>query len=99
MDLLILTPLAAVIALIADYILAKGVLNALTGDSTMNERYCGCYSGGTGAYMNRQYRTITYVALAIITVLQLFHLRRKDGTQQPGGEQPLALPWETFFRH
>ncbi|MCH8567475.1 MAG: sodium-translocating pyrophosphatase [Balneolales bacterium] len=65
MDLLILTPLAAIVALIAAFILAKSVLKAPTGDAKMND-IADAVKEGANAYMNRQYTTITYVAVAII---------------------------------
>ncbi|CAN5371034.1 sodium-translocating pyrophosphatase [soil metagenome] len=73
MDLLILTPLAALIALIAAYVLARGVLKAPTGNATMNE-IADAIREGAGAFMNRQYKTITWVALAIIVVFAIISL-------------------------
>ena len=67
MDLLILTPLAAIIALIAAFILARGVLSAPSGDETMNS-IADAIREGANAYMNRQYTTITYVAISIVVV-------------------------------
>jgi len=69
-DLLILTPLAAIVALIAAFILAKSVLSAPTGDEKMND-IADAVKEGASAYMNRQYTTITYVAVAIIAVFAL----------------------------
>lgn len=73
MDLLILTPLAAIIALLAAYVLARGVLKASTGNETMNE-IADAIREGAGAYMNRQYKTITWVAFAIVVVFALISL-------------------------
>ncbi len=70
MDLLILTPLAAIVALVAAFILAKSVLSAPTGDETMNS-IADAVKEGAGAYMSRQYTTITYVAAAIVAVFAL----------------------------
>ncbi|MCH8557996.1 MAG: sodium/proton-translocating pyrophosphatase, partial [Balneolia bacterium] len=70
MDLLILTPLAAIVALIAAFILAKSVLNAPMGDDKMND-IADAVKEGASAYMNRQYTTITYVAVAIIAVFAI----------------------------
>jgi len=72
-DLLILTPLAAIIALLAAYVLARGVLKASTGNETMNE-IADAIREGAGAYMNRQYKTITWVAIAIVVLFALISL-------------------------
>lgn len=73
MDLLILTPLAAIIALIAAFILARGVLSAPAGDETMNS-IADAVREGANAYMNRQYTTITYVAIAIVALFVIISL-------------------------
>lgn len=70
MDLLILTPIAAIVALIAALVLAKSVLSAPAGDDKMNS-ITDAIREGAGAYMNRQYTTITYVAIAIIAVFAI----------------------------
>ena len=65
MDLLItLVPLAAVVALLAAFLLARNVMAAPTGDARMVE-ISDAVRQGAGAYMNRQYRTITIVAVII----------------------------------
>ena len=73
MDLIILTPLAAIIALIAAYIIAKGVLKSPGGDETMTE-IADAIKEGAGAYMNRQYTTILYVAIFIIALFAVIAL-------------------------
>ena len=73
MDLIILTPLAAIIALIAAYIIAKGVLKSPGGDETMTE-IANAIKEGAGAYMNRQYTTILYVAIFIIALFAVIAL-------------------------
>lgn len=83
MDLLILTPLAAIVALIAAFILAKSVLSAPTGDEKMND-IADAVKEGASAYMNRQYTTITYVAVAIIAVFALIAFTQ---------EGPAATTW------
>lgn len=78
MDYLILTPLAALVALIAAFILAKSVLAAPAGDKKMNE-IADAIREGAGAYMNRQYTTITYVAVAIIIAFAIIALTQEGG--------------------
>ena len=78
MDYLILTPLAALIALIAAFVLAKGVLAAPAGDKTMND-IADAIREGAGAYMNRQYTTITYVAVAIVAVFAIIAFTQEGG--------------------
>jgi len=73
LDLIILTPLAAIIALIAAYIIAKGVLKSPGGDETMTE-IADAIKEGAGAYMNRQYTTILYVAIFIIALFAVIAL-------------------------
>lgn len=70
MDYLILTPLAALVALVAAFVLAKSVLAAPAGNDKMNE-IADAIREGAGAYMNRQYTTITYVAVAIIAAFAI----------------------------
>ncbi|CAN5811161.1 sodium-translocating pyrophosphatase [soil metagenome] len=65
--LLFLIPLAAIAALGASYSLAQGILKAETGSPRMVE-IADAIRQGAAAYMNRQYRTITIVAV-IITLL------------------------------
>ncbi|MCC5934396.1 MAG: sodium-translocating pyrophosphatase [Balneolales bacterium] len=62
--------MAAIVALVAAFILAKSVLSAPTGDAKMND-IADAVKEGANAYMNRQYTTITYVAVAIIAVFAL----------------------------
>lgn len=78
MDLLFLTPLAAIVALIAAYGFAKSVLNAPAGDDTMNQ-IADAVKEGAGAYMNRQYTTITYVAVGIILLFALISFLAQTG--------------------
>jgi K(+)-stimulated pyrophosphate-energized sodium pump len=68
MDTLVtLVPLAAVAALLAAWALARGVLRSESGNDTMNE-IAAAVRQGAAAYMNRQYRTILYVAIAIMAL-------------------------------
>lgn len=65
--LTILIPLAAVVALVAAYLLAQRILKAATGNQRMVE-ISDAIKQGAMAYMNRQTRTIGIVAI-IITVI------------------------------
>ena len=68
MDLpLILAPAGALLALVAAYFLSRSVLNAETGNKRMVE-ISDAVKQGAMAYMNRQYKTIAYVAIAIVLV-------------------------------
>jgi K(+)-stimulated pyrophosphate-energized sodium pump len=68
MDLVItLVPLAAVAALVAAVVLARGILAAPTGDQRMVD-ISDAVRQGAAAYMNRQYRTIAVVAVVIAAV-------------------------------
>ena len=62
--LVILVPIAAIVALVAAWQQARGVLAAPTGDARMNE-IADAIRQGASAYMNRQYRTILVVAIVI----------------------------------
>ena len=65
---IILIPLAAIAALVAAGVLARGILQAETGNPRMVE-ISDAVRQGASAYMNRQYSTILVVALVIIAVL------------------------------
>ena len=65
--MVLLIPLAAIVALVAAFVLAQAVLRAETGDKRMVE-ISDAVRQGANAYMNRQYRTIAVVA-AIITAI------------------------------
>ena len=65
--LLILIPLAAILGLVAAWLLAINILRAGTGTDRMKE-ISGAVRQGASAYMNRQYRTIFVVAVIIIAV-------------------------------
>ena len=75
--LVILVPLAAIVALVAAWRLAQGVMSAETGDARMNE-IAGAVRQGAGAYMNRQYRTILIVAIVIAAIFAAVALTRGD---------------------
>ncbi len=78
MDLLIsLVPLAAIVALVAAALLARGVLAAPTGNKRMVE-ISDAVRQGAAAYMNRQYRTITIVAVIITAVFAVVALATSD---------------------
>ncbi len=70
---LILTPLAAIVALIAAFIIARNVLKAPTGNEEMN-RIANAVREGASAFMSRQYTTIAYVAVAIIAIFAIIAL-------------------------
>jgi K(+)-stimulated pyrophosphate-energized sodium pump len=80
--LLILIPLAAIVALIAALLLAVNVLRAETGTERMIE-ISSAVRQGASAYMNRQYRTIFVVAVIIIAVFVIVALTSsgESGTQ------------------
>src|SRR5690554_1711601 len=78
MDLLIsLVPLAAVLALIAALLLARGVLAAPTGNERM-VAISDAVRQGAAAYMNRQYRTITIVAVIITAIFAVVAFATSD---------------------
>ncbi len=64
---LILAPVAALLGLVAAGFLARNVLAAETGNKKMVE-ISDAVKQGAMAYMNRQYKTIAYVAAAIVVV-------------------------------
>jgi K(+)-stimulated pyrophosphate-energized sodium pump len=71
--LIILIPLAAIAALIAAGVIAQRIVGAATGDPAMVE-ISDAVRAGASAYMNRQYRTILYVAVAIVAVFAVIAL-------------------------
>jgi K(+)-stimulated pyrophosphate-energized sodium pump len=71
--LIILIPLAAIAGLIAAGVIAKRIVNAPTGDAAMVE-ISDAVRAGASAYMNRQYRTILYVAVVIIAIFAVIAL-------------------------
>ncbi len=78
MDLLIsLVPLAAVLALVAAALLARGVLAAPTGNERM-VAISDAVRQGAAAYMNRQYRTITIVAVIITAIFAVVAFATSD---------------------
>ncbi len=72
---MILIPVAAIVALIAAFVLTLSILRAETGDERMVE-ISNAVRQGAGAYMNRQYRTIFFVALLIAAVFAIVALTR-----------------------
>jgi len=84
---LILTPIAALIALLAAAVFTRGVLNADTGNNEM-VRISNAIKEGASAYMNRQYRTIFYVALIIIALFAMVALAQS-------GEEATIWWWTT----
>ena len=66
---LIVTPLAAILGLLAAAVLSRSVLNADPGSKRMQE-ISDAVKDGAMAFMNRQYKTIAVVA-AIITAILL----------------------------
>ena len=78
MDLLIsLVPLAAILALVAAALLARGVLAAPTGNERM-VAISDAVRQGAAAYMNRQYRTITIVAVIITAIFAVVAFATSD---------------------
>ncbi len=78
MDLLIsLVPLAAILALVAAALLARGVLAAPTGNERM-VAISDAVRQGAAAYMNRQYRTITIVAVIITAIFAVVAFATND---------------------
>ena len=68
MDLLVtFIPLAAIAALVAAWLLARGIMAAPTGNERM-VAISDAVKQGAAAYMNRQYRTIAIVAVLIAAV-------------------------------
>lgn len=68
-----LIPLTALVALMAAYLLAQRILNAETGNERMVE-ISDAVKQGAMAYMNRQTRTISFVAAIITGVFLLVTL-------------------------
>ncbi len=71
--LIILVPLAALVALAAAAYLARGILAAPTGDARMVE-ISDAVKQGAGAYMSRQYRTILVVAVVVVSLFAVVAL-------------------------
>ncbi len=65
---IILAPVAGLVALLAAAVIAQGILKSKVTDAKMVEISAAIKSGAM-AFMNRQYRTIAYVAVAIIAAL------------------------------
>ena len=79
MDLLVtLIPLAAIAALVAAGLLARGVMAAPTGNERMVS-ISDAIRQGAAAYMNRQYRTIAIVAVIIAAVFAVVALTSDSG--------------------
>ena len=75
--LFIFIPVAAIVALIAAYVLAQNIFRAETGNERMVD-ISDAVKQGAAAYMNRQYRTITYVAVVITALFLLVTLFSPD---------------------
>jgi K(+)-stimulated pyrophosphate-energized sodium pump len=71
--LIFLIPIAALLALVAAFVLTQGILRAETGNERMVE-ISNAIRQGASAYMNRQYRTIFFVALVITAVFAIVAL-------------------------
>ncbi|MEA3189842.1 MAG: K(+)-stimulated pyrophosphate-energized sodium pump [Thermoplasmata archaeon] len=67
MDLTILAPLAGLLALAAAGVIARGILAKRPTDAKMIE-ISNAVKEGALAYMNRQYRTIAFVAVGLVAV-------------------------------
>jgi len=78
---IILTPLAAVTALLFAVLLSSTILRAKTGSKKMTE-IADAVRQGAMAYMNRQYRTIAVVAVLIVAVFLAVALTRGNGADQ-----------------
>ena len=70
---LFLTPLAAILALGVAYAIARSVLSASRGTERMIE-ISDAIRQGASAFMNRQYKTISVVALVIIALFAIVAL-------------------------
>ncbi|MEA3203051.1 MAG: K(+)-stimulated pyrophosphate-energized sodium pump [Thermoplasmata archaeon] len=79
--LLMLAPVAGLLALAAAAILVQSILKAKTGEARMVE-ISDAVKEGAMAFMNRQYRTIAVAALAILAVLLGVTFTRGDAEQQ-----------------
>jgi K(+)-stimulated pyrophosphate-energized sodium pump len=77
---LILAPAAGILALVAAGIIAQSILKAKTGDAKMVE-ISNAVKSGAMAYMNRQYRTIAVVALALVAVFAGVAATRDTGAE------------------
>ncbi|MEX2542691.1 MAG: sodium-translocating pyrophosphatase [Trueperaceae bacterium] len=71
--LIILIPLAAIAALVAAGVIAQRIIKAETGNPAMVE-ISDAVRAGASAYMNRQYRTILYVAVVIVAIFAVIAL-------------------------
>ncbi|MGB1697682.1 MAG: sodium-translocating pyrophosphatase [Thermoplasmatota archaeon] len=82
MDLIWITPIVAVLALVFAAVLGNNILRAKTGTKRMNE-IADAVKQGAMAFMRRQYTTITFVALGILAVLLVvsFTVDSADRTQ------------------
>ncbi|MEK6985055.1 MAG: sodium-translocating pyrophosphatase [Candidatus Thermoplasmatota archaeon] len=65
---IVLAPVAGLVALLAAAVIAQGILKSKVTDAKMVE-ISNAIKQGAMAFMNRQYRTILFVALAIVAVL------------------------------
>jgi K(+)-stimulated pyrophosphate-energized sodium pump len=65
---IILAPVAGLVALLAAAVIAQGILKSKVTDAKMVEISAAIKEGAL-AYMNRQYRTIAFVAVAIVAAL------------------------------
>ncbi|HEX7004105.1 MAG TPA: sodium-translocating pyrophosphatase [Trueperaceae bacterium] len=77
--LIILIPLAAIAALVAAGVIAQRIVGAATGNPAMVE-ISDAVKAGASAYMNRQYRTITYVAVLIVVIFAIIALVNEGET-------------------
>ncbi len=76
----ILTPIAAIVALVAAGFLASSILRAATGTKKM-QSIADAVKEGAMAYMNRQYKTIAIVAVIIAAVFALVAMTQ-EGTER-----------------
>jgi K(+)-stimulated pyrophosphate-energized sodium pump len=88
MNNLILAPLSALVALMAAAVFARGILKAPAGNQQMNE-IADAIRQGANAFMNRQYKTILYVALAIIALFVVITLSQT-------GDKAITWQWTTI---
>jgi K(+)-stimulated pyrophosphate-energized sodium pump len=79
--LLMLAPVAGLLALAAAAVLVQSILKAKTGEARMVE-ISDAVKEGAMAFMNRQYRTIAVAAVAILAVLLGVTFTRGDPAQQ-----------------
>ncbi|MES2153562.1 MAG: sodium-translocating pyrophosphatase [bacterium] len=78
---LLFAPLAGLLALAVAGLLSQSIIKAPTGNAKMQE-IAAAIKQGAMAYMNRQYRTIAYVAVAILVLFGVIWGIQKDPAEK-----------------